>query len=144
MTADFLLVSDDKYVKNLGICTYSVMHNMCHEVDKVRIFVMDCGISEENRKKLHTQAARFDNVEMIFYDIDEKLNAVMPKVKTRWHRAIYGRLFLNELPALYEEMDRLIYLDCDLLMDRPVTELFTMDLQGRRVAQDHRIHQQLS
>ena len=134
MTADFLLVSDDKYVKNLGICTYSVMHNTCHEVNKVRIFVMDCGISEENRKKLHTQAARFDNVEMIFYDIDEKLNAVMPKVKTRWHRAIYGRLFLNELPALYEEMDRLIYLDCDLLMDRPVTELFTMDLQGRCLA----------
>ena len=134
MTADFLLVSDDKYVKNLGICTYSVMHNTCHEVNKVRIFVMDCGISEENRKKLHTQAARFDNVEMIFYDIDEKLNAVMPKVKTRWHRAIYGRLFLNELPALYEEMDRLIYLDCDLLMDRPVTELFTMNLQGRCLA----------
>ena len=134
MTADFLLVSDDKYVKNLGICTYSVMHNMCPEVYKVRLFVMDCGIAEENKQRLHAQAAKFGNAEMIFYDIDEKLNGVMPKVKTRWHRAIYGRLFLNELPAQYEGMDRLVYLDCDLLMDRPVTELFTMDLQGKCLA----------
>ena len=134
MTADFLFVSDDKYVKNLGICTYSVMHNMCPAVDKVRLFVMDCGITEQNKQKLRHQAARFDNAEMIFYDIDEKLNAVVPKVKTRWHRAIYGRLFLNELPALYSDMDRLIYLDCDLLMDRPVTDLFTVDLSGKCLA----------
>ena len=134
MTADFLLVSDDKYVRNLGICTCSVMHNMCPVADKVRLFVMDCGITEENRQKLRAQAARFQNAEIIFYDIDEKLNAVVPKVKPRWHRAIYGRLFLNELPALYEGMDRLVYLDCDLLMDAPVTELFTMDLQGKCLA----------
>lgn len=134
MTADFLLVSDNNYVKNLGICSYSVMYNMCPTVEKVRLFVMDCGITEENKQKLKAQAAKFGNAEMIFYDINEKLNAVVPKVKTRWHRAIYGRLFLNELPALYEGMDRLIYLDCDLLMDRPVTELITMDLQGKCLA----------
>lgn len=134
MTADFLLVSDDKYVKNLGICTYSVMHNMCPEVEKVRLFVMDCGITEQNKERLRQQAARFGNAEMVFYDIDKKLDAVMPKIKTRWHRAIYGRLFLNELPEIYGDMDRLVYLDCDLLMDRPVTELFTMDLGGKCLA----------
>ena len=134
MTADFLFVSDNNYVRNLGICTCSVMHNMCGEAEKVRLFVMDCGITEENRQRLIKQAERFGNAEMIFYDIDKKLDAVMPKVKTRWHRAIYGRLFLNELPALYPDMDRLVYLDCDLLMDAPVTELFTMDLQGKCLA----------
>ena len=61
MTADFLLVSDNNYVKNLGICTYSVMHNMCGEVDKVRLFVMDCGITEANKKRLEDQTKRFDN-----------------------------------------------------------------------------------
>ena len=134
MKADFLFVSDDNYVRNLGICTYSVMHNMCGEVDKVRLFVMDCGITEESKRQLTRQAEQFGNAEMIFYDIDKKLDAVMPKVKTRWRRAIYGRLFLNELPALYEDLDRLVYLDCDLLMDRPVTELFTMDLHGKCLA----------
>ena len=134
LTANFLFVSDDNYVKNLGICTYSVMHNMCSEAEKVRLFVMDCGITEENKQKLNAQAARFGNAEMIFYDIDEKLNSVVTKVKTRWRRAIYGRLFLNELPEIYGDLERLVYLDCDLLIDKPVTELFTMDLGGKCLA----------
>ena len=133
LIADFILVSDDKYVKNLGICTYSIMHNMCSEVEKVRMFVMDCGITEENHQRLLKQAARFDNAEIIFYDIDKKLDAVMPKVETTWHRAIYGRLFLDEIAKQYG-IDRLIYLDCDILMDGPITELFTMDLQGKCLA----------
>ena len=137
MTADFMLVSDNHYVKNLGICTYSAMHNMCDQsdiFDKVRLFVMDCGITEENRQKLRHQAARFDNAEIIFYDIDKKLDDVMPKVKTKWHRSIYGRLFLDMVVREYHDIDRIVYLDCDLLMDRPVTELFTMDLKGHCLA----------
>lgn len=134
MTADFLFVSNDKYVKYLGISSYSVLHNMCPAVEKVRIFVMDCGITEENRQRLLRQTARFDNAEMIFFDIDKKLDAVTPKEKSRWHRAIYGRLFLPEIVKLYKDIDRMIYLDCDLLMDRPVTELFTMPLDGKCLA----------
>lgn len=134
MTANFLLVSDDKYVKNLGICTYSVMHQMSSEVEKLRIFVMDCGITEANKERLTQQAKRFDNVEMVFYNIEKQLDAVVPKVPTKWHRAIYGRLFMDEVVRQYEDIGRLIYLDCDILMEKPVTELFTMDLEGKCVA----------
>lgn len=134
MTANFIFVSNDKYVKNLGICSYSVMHNMCPEMEHVRLFVMDCGINQENKNRLLKQAARFENAEMIFFDIQNKLDSVMPKVPTTWNRAIYGRLFLTELLSVYDDIDRLIYLDCDLLMDRPVTELFTVSLDGKCIA----------
>lgn len=134
MTANFMFVSDDKYVKNLGICTCSVMESMCSAVEKLRLFVMDCGITEENKTRLQKQASKYDNAELIFYDIDEKLNEVVPKVKTKWHRAIYGRLFLVDILDQYDGIDRMIYLDCDLLMAKPVTELLTMDLQGKCLA----------
>lgn len=134
MTANFLFVSDDNYVRNLGICTYSVLHNMCPEAERVRLFVMDCGITAENKARLLRQTARFDNAEMIFYDITGKLDEVVPKVPTQWHRAIYGRLFLTEILPLYDDLERMIYLDCDLLMDRPVTELFTLSLNGNCLA----------
>ena len=129
-----MFVSDDKYVKNLGVCTFSVMQNMCPVVDRLRMFVMDCGITEENRERLTRQTARFDNAEIIFYDINEKLNEVVPKVPTKWHRAIYGRLFLVDLLDRYDEMERMVYLDSDILMNQPVTELFTMALQGKCIA----------
>ena len=134
MTANFLFVSDDKYVKNLGICTCSVIENMCDVVEKLRLFVMDCGINGENKARLQKQALKYDNVELVFYNINEKLHEVAPKVKTKWHPAIYGRLFLVDVLDQYDDIDRIIYLDCDLLMARPVPELLTMDLRGKCLA----------
>ena len=131
MTADFLLVSDNNYVKNLGICTYSVMHNMCGEVDKVRLFVMDCGITEANKKRLEDQTKRFDNAEMYFCDITEYVEYIARDIYTPWHRSIYGRLFAAEVLKICPDVTRLVYMDCDTLMDHSVTELFDMDMQGK-------------
>lgn len=134
MNADFLFVSDDKYVKNLGVCTYSLMHNTCPHADKVRMFVMDCGITKESQAKLIAQTKRFDNAEIIFYDINALLDEVVPKVENHWHRAIYGRLFLNKILEKYEGIDRIIYLDSDIIINQPIMELFEMDLQGKCLA----------
>ena len=134
MTAHFLLVSDNNYVKNLGICTYSVMHNMCGEVDKVRLFVMDCGITEANKKRLEDQTKRFDNAEMYFCDITEYVEYIARDIHTPWHQSIYGRLFAAEVLKICPDVTRLVYMDCDTLMDHPVTELFDMDMQGKCLA----------
>lgn len=134
MLANFLFVSDDNYVKNLGVCTYSVMHNTCPHADNVRMFVMDCGITEENKAKLIAQTKRFENAEIIFYDINSLLDQVVPKVENHWHRAIYGRLFLNKILEKYDGIERIIYLDCDIIVNQPITELFELDLQGNCIA----------
>lgn len=131
MTANFLFVSDDNYVKNLGVCTYSLMHNTCPHADNVRMFVMDCGITDASKEKLIAQTKRFDNAEIIFYDINSLLDEVVPKVENHWHRAIYGRLFLNKILEKYEGIDRIIYLDCDIIVNQPIIELFEIDLQGK-------------
>ncbi len=134
MTANFLFVSDNKYVNNLGVCTYSVMHNTCPYADNVRMFIMDCGITEESKAKLTAQTKRFDNAEIIFYDINALLDEVVPKVENHWHRAIYGRLFLNKILEQYEGIDRIIYLDSDIIVNEPIMELFELDLQGHCLA----------
>ena len=134
MTADFLFVANDRYAANLGICSCSVLHTMCPVTEKVRIFVMDCGITEENKARLLRQADRYENAEMIFHNIELKLAEVVPKVPNKWNSAIYGRLFLTDLLPLYDGLERLIYLDCDVLMVRPVTELFTLPMEGKCIA----------
>lgn len=134
MTANFLFVSNDKYVKNLGVCTYSLMHNMCPNVQKVVMYIMDCGITEENKAALIRQTERFDNAEIIFYNINSLLDAVAPKFKTNWNRAIYGRLLLNKILDKYDGIDRIIYLDSDIIVKAPITELFEMDMEGKCIA----------
>lgn len=134
MNANFMFVSDDNYTKNLGICACSVLHNMCPVADTVRVFVMDCGITEEHKAQLQKQTGRFDNAEMVFFNIETLLDEVVPKEGARWHRAIYGRLFFPQLMEQYPDIDRLVYLDCDIIVDAPVTELFEMDLDGKCLA----------
>lgn len=110
------------------------MHNMCGEVDRLRLFVMDCGITQENKKRLTAQASRFGNVEIIFHNIECQLEEITAKVENNWNKAIYGRLFFTEILNLYDDIDRLVYLDCDIIVDKPVTELFEMDLRGKCLA----------
>ena len=144
VTADFLLVSDDNYVKNLGICTYSIMHNMCGEADRVRLFVMDCGISDNNIKRLQRQTERFDNAEIYFCDITVYVDYIANNIDSPWHRSIYGRLFPAKVLKICPDVNRLVYMDCDTLMDLPVTDLYTMDMHGKCLAavadadEDHR------
>ncbi len=144
MTADFLLVSDNNYVKNLGICTYSIMHNMCGEAEKVRLFIMDCGIDAENRKRLEAQTAKFCNAEIHFCGISRRVADIASGMNSPWHRSIYGRLFAADILKICPDVSRVIYMDCDTLMDKPVTELFNMDMQGKCLAavadadEDHR------
>lgn len=134
MIANFLFVSNDEYVKNLGVCTYSLMHNMCPNVDKVTMYVMDCGITEENKSALIRQTERFDNAEIIFYNINSLLDDIAPKFETKWNRAIYGRLLLNKILDKYEGIDRIVYLDSDIIVNAPITELFEMDMNGKCIA----------
>ena len=134
MTADFLLVSNDNYVKNLGICCFSILYNMCSEVNKVRLFVMDCGISEPNKERLRRQTQRFENAEIIFCDILSRLDEIARSGDFSWHPSIFGRLLAGEILKTTPDVPRLVYLDCDALMDKPVTELFSMDMQGKCLA----------
>ena len=134
MTADFLLVSNERYAKNLGICSYSILHNMCPAVGRVRLFVFDCGLSEKSKERLTRQSARFSNAEIIFHDITGLLEKTASGIDSPWHPTIYGRLLAGELLKLRDDIGRFIYLDCDTLMDKPVSGLFTMDLGGRTLA----------
>ena len=45
--------------------------------------------------------------------------------------AAYARIFI---PDVLEEEGRILYLDCDTLVDGPLHELFALDLQGKPIA----------
>jgi lipopolysaccharide biosynthesis glycosyltransferase len=50
----------------------------------------------------------------------------------RFPRIVYSRLLLDKL--LPAEVERVIYLDCDTMVRRPIEELFDLDMQGFPVA----------
>lgn len=50
----------------------------------------------------------------------------------RFPRIVYSRLLLDKL--LPAEVERIVYLDCDTMVRRPIEELFDLDMQGFPIA----------
>jgi lipopolysaccharide biosynthesis glycosyltransferase len=90
--------------------------------------VLHTGVTEEDRRRLATcaPAARFD-----WYDVDDP---ALLAVKQRAHisAASYYRLALPRLLPL--DVDRILYLDTDVIVLRDIAELWRSDMRGHVVA----------
>ena len=120
--------ADDNYVPHLSVSILSLLSHASIEF-YYNIVIIDGGISFENQTKLKTL---FDAV---FYGKKDHFNvsfveaALEGDVYTRAHftPSIYHRLFA---PDLLPHLDRVLYLDSDVLILQDVSALFFEDLDG--------------
>ncbi len=100
-----------------------LVFHLCHQ-----------GLQAAHRADIDTLAAQY-GVTIRHYPLEQ--NDVLsdalkhlPRSGTpRWTEIVYARLFIHRiLPA---EVKRLVYLDCDVFVRRPVEELFDLDLEDR-------------
>jgi len=96
--------------------------------DVQRVYVLADGYDAELERRV--AAGRSEWIRLTWVDVADRLVDDLP---TNFHisRASYTRLFLASL--LPPELDRVLYLDCDLLLCRPITELAGADLHGHTI-----------
>src|SRR5690606_5017174 len=87
------------------------------------------------RADLEAITAEFP-VTLRWYDLDQSdmfrdLAARMPENK-RLSNIVYARLMIDQLVG--PEVERILYLDCDMLVREDVAELFALDLEGNAIA----------
>jgi lipopolysaccharide biosynthesis glycosyltransferase len=90
--------------------------------------VMDGGLTEEDRAVLRASLNSGPapaTINFLGFDQGPVQDLQRSRVITR---TAYARLFLGE--ALPPEVERCVYVDCDLLFERDVTELWATDLDG--------------
>jgi len=122
--------SDDNYAPYLGIVLVSLLEH--NNFDKNNIFVLDTGISQENRKHIARICDNYSsNISFIDVEnIEDKLNISLNKMKVKgeFSLATYSRLFLGSL--LPKEIDKVIYLDCDGLVLGSFEPIWNLDLSN--------------
>ena len=126
-----LYSSDDNYAQHLGVSIYSLLrHNA--EFENIRLYVIDNGISPENRDKLREMVSRFSNAEIMFLPFLEWKEKL--RLNMSWDISIssYARLFVGEM--LPETVDRVLYADCDMIVCEPLRELWNTPLDGKVLA----------
>lgn len=125
MEMNILFSSDDNYAQHLGVAMYSLMiHNK--KAKKLNFFVVDNHISEDNLSKLKQVIEGFCNSTINFIPFDSYAKELQLDMPWPISMSAYARLFAADL--LPKDMERVLYLDCDMVINHDLTELWEYEL----------------
>ena len=124
-----MYASDDRFAEILGVSLVSLYENS-RDMGDIIVYVLDSGIKEEDKNKLLSVSKNYGRTDVQFIpakDISQKLEI---KVATdRGNLSQYARLFVSsDLP---ENLGRILYLDCDIIIKQSISELWNLNLHGK-------------
>lgn len=125
---EIALCTDNNYAMPAGV----MIHSVCKHTDNVRFHVIvPDNFSEKNRSRIELTVARF-GASVVFIPIDEEILDGFPVMKTGQAShvtvATYYRLFLDRL--LPDSLEKILYLDCDLICQESLEELWNIDIDN--------------
>jgi len=113
-----LYTCDNNYIWIMGISVISLFENNKH-IDELTVCLLGENISDESKRTLHNIAYKYDRkIEVI--DVPE-LDIPETLVSARWPLSAFTRLFSGML--LPENIDRILYLDCDTIIAGNIEQL---------------------
>lgn len=121
----------DNYARVSGTSIVSVFENNKH-VDEINVYLIENGFTDETKKKFKELANRYGR--QIYFiplpDLNgEGYDLGLVSIKKKWMFDSYSRLFLDRL--LPKAVERVIYLDGDVLILKPLDELWNLELEGK-------------
>lgn len=119
------LVSDDNYVDHLMITINSIF-STCRNPEKITVFILDGGISKENKEKILRKLKDYKNIQ--FKKVDREKYENLKKIGLL-SAATYYRL---ELMKMFPK-EKVVYLDCDVIVKSDILDLFKIDLNKKTI-----------
>lgn len=130
--AHIVYASDNGFADIMGISIISLFEKS-KDLEEIVLYILDSGISETNKQNIENICQNYHRKHPIWIeakDISEELS--MNVAVDRGSLSQYARLFISrDLP---ENLERVIYLDCDIIFDQSIKELWELDLQGKTIA----------
>lgn len=119
------LACDENYSKYAGVVIASVLVN-ASEDDDLCFYILTDGLSDAKQSEIIKLKA-IKNCEIKFITLDEKLFEAYKNIKTHFYLPIcsYYRL---KLSTILPNTDKIIYLDCDVIVNKSLKELIVEDL----------------
>lgn len=118
--------TDDNYIPYLDVAIRSLVTNASKDYS-YRIIVLNTGIKEENINKVKMNECSGFSID--FIDISKQVENIKSCFKNVYHFSIatYYRLFIA---SLFPQYDKILYLDCDLVVLGDISGLYHTELGG--------------
>lgn len=115
---------DDKYINQTIVSMVSAIeNNKEHEIEFIIIYSK---LSEDSINKLKS----IQKCKLRLLQIDENIFTTLPLS----HWVTVQAWFRIKLPNMCQDLDKILYLDCDTLILGDLSELFNTDLNGKYLA----------
>lgn len=125
-----LLASDDKYARYITVVVESIIQNSSDE-NNYDIIVLGSKIAEPTKERLYASTRGKSNFSLRVFDFAEELEKTDFKIVSYYSNAIYMRIYM---PTVMPNYSKAIYLDCDLIVERDIAELYNIDIGTNLVA----------
>lgn len=116
--------SDENYAPFVSTTALSMSE---HTSDVIDLYVIDCGIKEETRRKVEEIKKAHGNLGITWIDFSVEDCFHDFKVLGHISRAAYARFLI---PLLRPELDKAIYSDIDVIYCGDISELYAQKLNG--------------
>ena len=123
--------TDDNYAPLCGVMLCSLLENSTWTHLYVHILIDR--LSEDNKQRLRHQVEKYDNADCIFHPVDVNRFEGC-KYKTSGHVLSAAAYYRVLLPSILPDVDRVIYIDCDMVITKDISDLNETDLSGYPLA----------
>lgn len=123
------LATDDNYAQHAAVTIASILKN-ANPDDRIKIYVINSGISAENIDKLK-KLSNIRDFELVFRELNPEMLKKFDLKTNMLPVSTFLRLFIPELCG--DAGDRLLYLDVDIVVMDSLKELWNTDLEGNAV-----------
>lgn len=124
---DIVCCLDDNFVMPCGVLLLSICEN--NKAEDISFHIITEGLKDDNRIKLEAIAKQYDR-KICFYNINtsllEKALDSPGLQNPDWTFSVYYRLLLGSV--LPENIDKVLYLDCDTIVCGSLNELWSTDI----------------
>lgn len=123
------LACDNNYARYAAVVIASVLANTKNFVN---VYILDGGVDDENKNAIF-ELKSINDCNIVFVPIDISMFEDYKKVATHKYITIatYYRL---KLAQLLPDVKRIIYFDCDMVVNTDLSELFNTDLENNIIA----------
>lgn len=121
--------SDNLYAQHLGVMLTSMLENTSSQ-NRIEIFIIDGGISGQNKEFLNSIVAKHGRRINYLSLNPERYEGL--EARSYFSLVTYFRLFIPELMDL--SVEKVIYLDCDLIVRGDIAKLWDIDIGSHFVA----------
>ncbi len=117
---------NSRYMRYAYVMLLSLFENQPENID-IRIYLLNTDLTDTDRTHLSELTAKYRQT-IYFIHIDKSIFPASCPVSDSWSLEAYFRLAICDV--LPNDIDRLLYLDVDIIINKSLIELYQTDFEG--------------